>query len=237
MGVTANWILGSLAPDDSQRLRKLCTPMELKFRETLQDPGTPLRSIYFPLSGMISVVAPLSDVAAVEVGIIGKEGGLNIDTMLGATTAAYVGIVQQAGEALRMDAKTFHKEVARLPDLRAAVSHSLLLYVDQVSQTVACNARHPVNERCARWLLMTQDRVGKKTFSLTQEFLAQMLGVRRAGVSTAAATLRLQGLISYRRGEIVVLDRRGLEGASCECYRMLKSQQRTRARAYASVLT
>ena len=230
-----NSILASLPAGEQQRLRKLCAPVVLASGTVLQDSGSPIRSVYFPLSGMISIVASLADGAAVEVGVIGREGVLGFEMLLGGTMAANLAVVQQDGNGLRMDAKVFRKELERLPALKDATGHAALLFLDQVSQTVACNGRHNVEQRCARWLLMTRDRVGADSFSLTQEFLAQMLGVRRAGVSAAAGALRSAGLITYRRGEVVVLDRRGLAAASCECYRILKTHTKARARtAYAS---
>ncbi len=233
-----NSILASVPAGERQRFRKLCSHVVLESGTVLQDPGGVIRSVYFPLSGMISIVAPLSDGAAVEVGVIGPEGVLGFEMLLGATIAANLAVVQQDGNGLRMDAKVFRKELERLPALKDATGQGALLFFDQVSQTVACNGRHSVEQRCARWLLMTRDRVGADSFSLTQEFLAQMLGVRRAGVSAAAGSLRRAGLITYRRGKVVVLDRRGLAAASCECYRILKTHAKARARtAYASVQT
>lgn len=226
-----NSILAALPVAEQQRLRKLCAPTVLAAGMILQDPGSAIRSVYFPLSGMISIVAALSDGAAVEVGVIGSEGMLGFETVLGGSMAVNLAVVQQDGNALRLDAKVFRMELERTPALRQAAAHAALLYLDQVSQTAACNSRHNVEQRCARWLLMTRDRVGSDSFSLTQEFLAQMLGVRRAGVSAAAGALRSAALISYRRGEIVVLDRRGLAAVSCECYRVLKAHTKSRTRA------
>jgi CRP-like cAMP-binding protein len=187
-------------------------------------PNEPIEYVYFPNSGIISLVNLTEDGGTVEAATVGKEGMVGLPLLLGTDRMIGQAITQIVGDALRMKADVFKQEVTP-----ASLLYSLLLRYTQalmnlISQSVACNCLHSVEDRCCRWLLLCQDRVESDEFPLTQEFLAQMLGVRRASVSVVAATLQKAGLIRYRRGKITILDRLGLEAASCECYQIVKQE-------------
>jgi CRP-like cAMP-binding protein len=164
------------------------------------------------------LVAALDDGATVEVGVIGSEGMVGTSVLMGSETASLEAYVQIAGSALRMKTSFLIQEAEECRELRQRLLRYAQALMFQISQSAACNARHSVEERCARWLLTAQDRVGGNHVQLTHEFLGVMLGVRRAGVTVAAGTLQSAGLIRYHRGRVTVLDRPGLEAASCECY-------------------
>jgi CRP-like cAMP-binding protein len=207
------------------RLLPLLEHLPLPLRLTLIEHDVPIRYVVFPLEGVVSLISTLADGTKVEVATIGPEGMVGLPLFLRATSIPFTAFVQVPGEALRMEAAAFD----RLMD-EATSEFSALLYrytqalFNQLGQHVVCNRLHPIAQRCARWLLMTHDRMGRDTFSLTQEFLAQMLGVRRASVTEVAGRLQKAGLIRYHRGMIEVRDRAGLEAASCECYGVIKQQ-------------
>lgn len=221
---TGNFLLDSLPLGDFGRVAKRLAAAPIPYGETMVRAGDRLRHVLFPTSGMVSVVCDLSDGSAVEVGIIGREGVLGFDIAMGSDTLSTTAIGQQPGEGLQMGVSAFRDAMHEMPSLRMAVLRSALLYLRQVSQTAACNGRHRLDQRLARWLLLTSDHAGADEFPLTQEFAAMMLGARRAGVTVAAAALRASGLIHYRRGQVEILDRRGLQRTSCECYRTVKLQ-------------
>jgi hypothetical protein len=160
----------------------------------------------------------------VEIATIGNEGMADLSVFLGLKTSSSRLLCQVPGDTLRMKTEVFLDLVARQPSLRLALGSYMVSMFIQVSQSAACNRLHPVEQRCARWILMTHDRVDSDTFPLTQDFLASMLGVRRPSVSVAAATLQNAGLINYSRGRLTVLDRAGLEAATCECYAIVREQ-------------
>jgi CRP-like cAMP-binding protein len=192
--------------------------VQLVFGQVLAEPDAPIRYVYFPETGFVSLLVPADGGAALEVGLIGREGMLGATLVLGVDSAPLHALVQGAGTALRMTAARFRKALAGSAALREVLTRYCYVLLRQVSQTAACTHYHTVKARLARWLLMTQDRALGATFHLTQEFLGRMLGARRVGVTEAAGGLQTRGLIGYRRGEIVVLNRRGLERASCACY-------------------
>jgi CRP-like cAMP-binding protein len=182
-------------------------------------PRARLAHVYFPTDGVVSLRVVMADGRGAEVGTVGNEGVVGAAAALaGGATGNREAIVQLAGHALRMSADAFADAATRPGPLRELVARYAQAFDDQVAQSAACNALHPVEQRAARWLLMTHDRVGRDAFGLTQEFLAQMLGARRPTVSAAAGQLKRAGLIRYRRGRVEVLDRAGLEAAACECY-------------------
>lgn len=220
--ISGNAIIRSLPRHDAQSLIADCTEIELQSGVVLFEAGKPLRSVYFPLSGLVSLLTPETDGSRIEVGIVGNDGLAGISLLLGSQKSLVTGLVQGAGRALRMQAKTFRAVLETSPQLRESLNRYLYCLMAQVAQTAACNRLHTVERRLGRWLLMTQDRMQSDQLSLTQEFLGNMLAVRRVGVSAAAATLRSRGLISYSRGHITVLDRRGLERAACGCYAVVK---------------
>ena len=214
-----NLLLRSLPADEYARLLPALEPVELSVRQVIWQPNSRIHSLYFPRTCVLSLLTPLSDAEPVEVATLGREGMAGTPVVLGVWITNVMGIAQVPGTAARMDAERFMSQV-RSSD--GALFPLLLRYAqalhEQTAQSVACNRHHAIEERCARWLLMTQDRVGADQFPLTQEFLSFMLGVRRASVTVAAGMLQRAGLIRYQRGQITVVDRAGLEAASCECY-------------------
>jgi CRP-like cAMP-binding protein len=216
---TTNQLLKALPAKARQRLLRRCRPYRLKFADVLCEPGARMRHVYFPNRGLISLLTPVEGRANVEVGMVGREGIAGIPLFLGITTSPVQWLVQGAGDAWRIPAAAFKKETAGSPALQQTLNRYLHTFIVQVAQTAACNSSHELSPRLARWLLMTHDRMQSDTFVLTQEFLAKMLSVQRAGVTNAASTLQKRKLIRYRRGNITILDRRGLERAACSCYR------------------
>jgi CRP-like cAMP-binding protein len=218
-----NQILGALSDDEYERLLPSLEPMDLPARQVLWQPDATIHSLFFPRTCVVSLLTPLADDQPVEAATIGREGVAGTAVVLGARATSVQALVQVPGTAARLDAARF---VSGLQYGDGALFPLLLRCAqalqEQTAQTVACNQRHAIVERCARWLLMTQDRVGTNQFPLTQEFLAVMLGVRRASITVAAGMLQQAGLIQYSRGRITVLDRAGLERASCECYSVVR---------------
>ncbi len=221
---TANWILAALPDEEYARLAPHLMPITLSTRQNIYTPLETIKHVYFPETAMVSVVAHTSEGASVEVGVVGREGLTGLPALFGVDSTPNESMAQLPGDALKMWA-----EVARKEFKRGGVFQDLTLrYVQantiQISQSVACNRMHTVVERLARWLLMTRDRAVSDELPLTQEFLSMMLGVRRAGVTDAAINLQAEGYINYRRGHITILDRAGLEEASCECYSVVKAE-------------
>jgi CRP-like cAMP-binding protein len=215
-----NSILAALPADEYERIASVLTPVALELGQILYEPHEPIRQVYFPITMVTSLVTILEDGSTVEAGIIGSSGMVGIPVVLGAESSSSQAIIQHSGDALMMPVDSLKNELRRggqLQQLLLRFTHTLFT---QVSQTAACNRLHTVEERLARWLLMIHDRVQEDEFMLTQEFIATMLGSRRAGVTVAAGTLASAGLIGYKRGHIRILNREGLEEASCECYKM-----------------
>jgi CRP-like cAMP-binding protein len=214
----ANSVLRALSPRENRRLLANSQQVSLAYGDILNEPGDRIRHVYFPNNGLISLLAPVDGHASVEVGMVGSEGMAGIPLFLGVNVSPVRMLVQGSGTATRMKAMSFRNEIKRSPALQRELGHYLYAFMAQVAQTAACNRHHLLDARLARWLLMTHDRVQSNEFHLTQEFLAHMLGVRRVGVTKAAGLLQEKKLISYRRGNITILDRKGLERASCRCY-------------------
>jgi CRP-like cAMP-binding protein len=196
----------------------------MKIGEVLYEAGDPIHHVYFPLSGMVSMVIASQEGATIEVGVVGNEGIVGISAVVGSNASHWKALIQVQGELLRMPAQDFRDECERdafLADMVQRFTQSLLI---QVAQSVMCNRLHPMEERICRWLLMTHDRAGTDQIGLTQEFISQMLGIRRPSVTVAAGMLQKAGFIEYSRGKVTVLDRAGLENTACECYAVVRRE-------------
>ena len=213
-----NRLLDSLPATDRRRMLAGCEAVELKFADMLYTPGKRISHVYFPTRSFISLIMPVDTTSSLEVGLVGSEGMFGIPLALGVDISPVRAVVQGAGPALRMDAARFTRELKRSAALAHGVDRYAYVQLTQLAQAAACTRFHVVEARLARWLLMTQDCAHADSFHITQEFLALMLGVRRVGVTKAARSLQERDLIQYRRGNITVLDRRGLKAASCGCY-------------------
>jgi CRP-like cAMP-binding protein len=218
-----NSLLAALPRETYRRLRARLEPVALTFGDVLYEPGDAIGHVYFPGRSVVSLLTLADGHLALEVGLIGREGLVGIPLMLGHPVSPVRALVQASGTALRMSAEEFHREFQLSPPLQQTLYRYTYDLMAQISQTAACNRFHVVEQRLARWLLMTQDRVGSDRFHMTHEFLAHMLGVRRVGVTNAAHRLQKRGLIAYARGDVTVLERRGLEAAACACYAALRT--------------
>jgi CRP-like cAMP-binding protein len=212
-------LLDRLPEKDRARVLAGCEPVELRFPEVLAEPGGTIRNVYFPLGSFISLVTPMGGKDSLEVALAGNEGVYGVPVALGVDVSPVYAMVQGNGSAWQMGSAAFRRELVRVPALRQCINHYIHVLMTQLIQTAGCNRFHVVEQRVARWLLMTADRAHSPTFHLTHEFLAYMLGVRRVGITEAASALQRGKLISYTRGNVTILDRKGLERASCACYR------------------
>jgi CRP-like cAMP-binding protein len=219
-----NEILLALPRAESEAVFPKLEFMRLKLHHVLHEAGETLRSLYFCNSGMFSILNVMPDGKSVEVGLIGKEGVSGTPLVAGFRTSHTRAVIQAEATAFRMDADALRSALPKCPTLDRQLNRYAQLLAVQVTQIAACNRLHEVNERLARWLLMTQDRVGSEHLPLTQEFLAQMLGTRRSSVTVSAGTLQKAGLIAYTRGNVTIHDRRKLEEAACDCYGLLQRQ-------------
>jgi PAS domain S-box-containing protein len=217
----ANSLLAALPRKDYRRLLAGLEPVTLNYGDVLYEPGESIQHVYFPNDSLVSLLTTIEGHQALEVGLVGREGMVGLSLALGIGVSPVRALVQGTGTAMRMQSAQFSKEFRRCLPLQRALYRHAYSMLGQVRQTAACNRFHQVDARLARWLLMTHDRVQSDEFLLTQEFLADMLGVRRAGVTNAASALQRHKLISYRRGKIRILDRKGLEAASCSCYEIV----------------
>lgn len=221
---TNNRILDALPREAYDRLTPHLKPLDLHNGQIIYETGDRVHHVYFLSQGMVSLVSQSSTGTSVEVGLVGNEGMAGISTALGVTETPHLTMMQIPGTGWRLEAAVLRTEFKRggaLHDLLLRYVHAMLL---QISQVAACNRIHQIESRLARWLLMTGDRTGSDELPLTQEFLALMLGTRRAGVSEIAAELQKDGLITYSRGHIVLKDKEGLKETACECYSIIKGE-------------
>lgn len=218
-----NEVLAALPRKEYDALAPALAPVILGFGEVLYEPGAAVRHVYFPCESMVSLLVPVDRRVDSEVGLVGREGVVGVSAGLGIARSPVKALVQGPGSALRLGAPRFRRELAESPALRRALDRYLYSLMAQIAQTAACNRFHVVEERLARWLLMTRDRMRSPQFRMTHEFLSGMLGVRRVGVTEAASSLQRQELIEYTRGNIRILDEPGLEAACCRCYGLLNA--------------
>lgn len=219
-----NKLLAALPKKEQDRLRGHLEPVALAFEEILYEPEQPIRQVYFLTSGVISLLLVLADGSVVEVGQVGNEGMVGLPVFLGVPTSHTRAFVQIPGLALRMKVQVFRREVAEggpLASLLLRYTQALLRHSERLT---ACNTWHTIEQRLCRWLLVTHDRVQADQLEITQEFLSQMLGAHRQSVTLAASALQRANLIRYSRGTLRILDRSGLEAASCECYRAIQKE-------------
>ncbi len=218
----ANHLLAALSKQEYQRLLPDLKPVPLIFGEILYEPGDVIQNVYFPNQGIISLLSTVEERSTLEVGMVGSEGMAGIAVFLGAKSSLNRALVQGAGTAMRMKVAVLQEQIKDKRPLSELLRHYTLSLLTQISQGAVCNRFHPVAKRLARWLLMTHDRMRADEFQLTQSFLSDMLGVRREGVVNAARVLQREQLIRYVRGQLQILNRVGLEKASCQCYEVLR---------------
>lgn len=221
-----NRLLAALPAKDRERLGPLLEIQNVELKQVIFAPGKRIDGVYFPGTAVISILTTMDDGTNVEIATIGSEGMVGVPLFLDSTVMPRreFSQAQVPGEVVRMDAATFQDEMASGGALHKIVQRYVLAYFSQTSQQVACNSHHSIEQRCSRWLLLTHDRVGSDEFPLTQEFLAEMLGVRRASVTVVAGLLQEAGFIRFRQGRMTVVDREGLDRMSCECYRVTRAE-------------
>jgi CRP-like cAMP-binding protein len=220
-----NRILAALPPAEFRRLAPHLTTIPVRTKQVLYKQGERIQHVYFPNGGVISITAVLADGMTVEAATVGDEGMLGVEAFL-ADDAIAPGetLVQVPNTSMEMlDVDSFRRELAEHNALSTLLGHYTQIFIAQMVQTTACNVLHPVQQRCARWLLMTHDRIHAQAFTLSHEFMAVMLGVQRPTVSVVAATLQRAGLIRYTHGRVTVRDRKGLEAAACPCYPIIRA--------------
>ncbi len=218
MGTVENHLIELLPRRERLRLLAVSELINLEPDEILCEPGKPIHHVYFPIEASISLLALIDGSPGVEVGMVGREGMLGGQMALGVAMAPVHALVQNPGTVRRISVSAFRSELACSPDLQRGMHNYLYVRMAQMITSAACMRFHLIGPRLARWLLMSQDRAHSDHFHVTHEFLAAMLGVRREGITAAASALQRDGLIEYRRGQLKVLDRPGLEAAACGCY-------------------
>lgn len=221
---TKNRLLTGLPQGDLDQFYSNLHPVSLSLKQVLCAAGTQIEDVYFVEDGLGSVVNTMANGTTIEVGMIGIEGVIGVSALLGAEVSAQTTLIQIPGAAYRMSASRCKAIFDQSAAFRAAVLRFAEAMLNLTAQTAACNRLHSVEQRCARWLLMASDRIGSDTMPMTHEFLASMLGVRRAGVTTTAGDLQRSGLIRYHHGQLTITDRDGLESSACECYRSDRDQ-------------
>ncbi|MCA1798083.1 MAG: Crp/Fnr family transcriptional regulator [Xanthomonadaceae bacterium] len=213
--------LSALPRNERDAMIEQCETVELSIGDILAEPGRPVSHVYFPAGAIVSLLATVDDDTTLEVGIVGTDGMLGVSLALGVDAATLRAVVRASGTALRMDAQNFRRCLANSEVMRTDLNHYTCVLLTQLAQTAVCTRFHLVEARLARWLLMIHDRSPDDHLELTHGLLAEMLGVRRSGITTAAGILRQNKVIKYTRGDITIIDRAALEQASCECYRVV----------------
>jgi CRP-like cAMP-binding protein len=221
---TQNAILLAIPRKELNLVLSASEPVQLPARTILNEIGRPIVFAYFLNSGVVSIIKVMSDGKSVEVGLTGKEGFIGLPVIVGYSTSPTRAIVQIAATAIKISVRQLKKVLDKCPNMEKGLQRYSQELAIQSNQIAACNRLHEVAARLARWLLMSEDRVGESSFLLTQEFLSHMLGTRRASVTVAARSLNKKGLITYKRGRVTIENRAGLEKASCECYNAMNRQ-------------
>jgi CRP-like cAMP-binding protein len=229
MAGVQNHLIDLLPRAGRRAILAICEPVDLVLSDRLGATDAVTRYAYFPVDAIISLVTPIDGKPVLEVGMVGREGMVGAELVLGVLKSPLHSVVQGPGKSWRIPSAAFRRELARNPALRSILNRFIYVLLAQLGESAACLRFHLIGPRLARWLLMMQDRAHSDHFYVTHEFLAYMLGVRRVGITAAAGLLQDGGLIEYRRGEMMVLSRRGLENAACGCY---AADQRT----YSSVM-
>lgn len=226
IGAERNRLLTAFPPLARERLRSHLEVVQLETGQLLREAGEPIREVWFPRTCVCSLLVVFEQEPPVEGTTVGCEGMVGLPIALYGHSSNLRAIAQVPGEAVRLPADALRELLDADPGVRPPILRYALALTEQTAQSVACNSRHTLEQRCARWLLLTHDRVGRDEFLLTQEFLAQMLGVRRASVSEAAGDMQAKGYIRYSRGRVRITDRAGLETIACECYRAVAARYR-----------
>lgn len=221
---TDNRLLAQLSPDAQQRIFPHLTPIELKLGDVIYESGQELDYVYFPTDSIISLLYVMSDGSSAEIAVVGYEGLVGIAVFMGGESTPSRAVVQSAGSAYRLSASGLKHEFHQSPDMRMIMLRYTQALITQMSQTAVCNRHHTIEQQLCRWLLLSMDRLPTNELAMTQELIANMLGVRREGVTEAAGKLQHQGIIEYSRGRIQVLDRQALEETCCECYATVKEE-------------
>jgi CRP-like cAMP-binding protein len=219
-----NHLLDALPASDYDRIQAHLKLVPMALGEVLYESGAKLRYVYFPTTSIVSLLYVMEDGASAEIAIVGNEGILGISLFMGGETTPSRAVVQSAGYGFRLRAKLLTDEFGRFGPMMHLLLHYTQALITQMAQTAVCNRHHSVDQQLCRWLLLSLDRLASNELAMTQELIANMLGVRREGVTEAAGKLQNAGLISYQRGRITVLDRPGLEARSCECYQVVKTE-------------
>jgi CRP-like cAMP-binding protein len=219
-----NHLLAALPTDEYQRLAPHLTRVELTLGESLAESGKVMRHVYFPVDCIVSLLCVMDDGDSTEIAVVGSEGIVGIALFMGGESTPSRAIVQSAGSAYRLDGQLLKDEFDRASTFQYLLLRYTQALITQMAQTAVCNRHHSLDKQLCRWLLLSLDRLPVKELVMTQELIANMLGVRREGVTEAAGKLQRAGLISYRRGHISILDRPGLEARVCECYRVVRKE-------------
>jgi CRP-like cAMP-binding protein len=219
---TGNLLLDALSPELCQAVVRLCRPIDLPIRTLLHEQGEIPAHVYFLCSGVTSVVVTMAEGGSAEVGLIGREGLVGAMQLLGPTPTPAQSFIQMEGDALRIRLDDLRAIFLKSDELRSRILEFVQQQTVTLEQIAACNKLHEAEERLARWLLMSRDRADQDTMTMTQEFMADMLGTRRTTVTLVASSLQERGLISYRRGKVTIVSRHELEKAACDCYRVCK---------------
>ncbi len=218
MALAENHLIELLPREDRRRLMLVCESVHLDLSDVLCEVGERTRYVYFPVDSTVSLITPIDGKPVLEVGMVGREGMVGAQLILGVATTPLHALVQGSGKAWRIAAVPFRRELAHSSALQSCLNRYLYVLMSQLAVSAGCLRFHLIGPRLARWLLMTQDRAHASSFHVTHEFLAYMLGVRRVGITSAAGALQRQGLIEYTRGKLSVVNRKGLVAAACSCY-------------------